>query len=422
MKEQSYITVIPAREEDITPGAIMERLSATGGRIRSGGVKFETYDERDFLRVLIYVDEREYDIFLTVLEYEIPDFFRTEHFFSDLDFEKISQIHYGLEVTMEYTEDFMTCYHDQLRIMDYLVPEQLAAIDIPSEKIISGKWVKLAAESEVPPSPKYLFTVQAIADDGDEVWLHTHGLKRCGLPDLEILGSTRDSYENHYNIIESMAKRLLDGDSDLQPYEPVFLARMTEEIPMVATIVDWKEALPFYPDVKMGTAEDRDEYHSEGTSVIMVYKSQSDCDNKKVSPVQIMDPYFDGNPMFMISTPETNRMRALAQERIDYVKAAVWSEDPDTGILMKIGLTLDEEFRNPNEDLSTQREHIWFEVKAVERTDEGDVFVCELTQEPYYVKAMTVGSIGRYTVEDVTDWLIFADGRRYSPDDAYLMK
>ena len=42
-------------------------------------------------------------------------------------------------------------------------------------------------------------------------------------------------------------------------------------------------------------------------------------------------------------------------------------------------------------------------------------------QKPYYVKKMDEGSIGKYTVSDVTDWIIFADGGKYTPDDAYML-
>ena len=360
------------------------------------------------------IDGREYKIALAVLHVEIPEFFRTVHAFSDLDFQKIEKIQVDMCVEMEYSKDFLTSYHDQLRIINLLVPGQLAVMDMPSEKVISGRWVKLAAESQVPPAPRYLFTVQAISGDGDEVWLHTHGLKRCGLPELEILGSNKDMFNTHYSVIESMAVRMIENEEALQPYEPMFLAWLTEDIAMVTTVVDWREGLKHYPDVELGKAEDRDEYHSQDTEAVMLYLHEDDVDAKKVERVQFLDKYLGHNTMFMVSNEETNRMRKLAQERIEYVKTIMDLKDPDVHVLLKIGLQVDKEFIDPESDPETQKEHIWFELKEIKKKLLKEVFVCELTQKPYYVKKMDEGSIGKYTVSDVTDRIIFTMAYGYS--------
>ena len=105
-------------------------------------------------------------------------------------------------------------------------------------------------------------------------------------------------------------------------------------------------------------------------------------------------------------------MKALAYERISYMLKA--AQNSENKILIKIGLDIDEEFREEQNDF----EHIWFELKSATDTD----VTCELTQEPYYVKDMHVGSIGTYTFDRITDWLIFTKERRLTADDVYLME
>ena len=105
-----------------------------------------------------------------------------------------------------------------------MLPDALAVIDDSSEKILSGRWVALAAESEVPPAPRYLYTAQAVSGEEDCVWLHTHGLNRCGRPELEVLASTKDNYQEHYNVLETLANRILEDEEVPEFGSPYFLA------------------------------------------------------------------------------------------------------------------------------------------------------------------------------------------------------
>ncbi|MBR3534752.1 MAG: DUF4026 domain-containing protein [Oscillospiraceae bacterium] len=420
MKESSLMTVIPADPRDIAPEKLLERMRQSREIIVSSS-EYDVDAENSPLRIPIRIESREYVVMLAFTGIEIPQFYRMAHFFTDLDFQKIEKIETGLDVEIIYTDSFLASYHDQLKIINCLVPDALAVIDNPSEKLLSGKWIKLAAESSVPPAPRYLFTVQAISGSSDEVWLHSHGLKRCGLPDLEILCSDREMCQSHYSVIETFAIRMIENEERPEKYEPVFLAWMTDKIPMVATLTDWTDALEYYPEAELGKSEDRDDYHAEGTEAIMLYLTPDDVKEHNLSKVQELDDYLGHNTMFMISSTETARMRSLAQERIGFVMDAEALKDPDIHIMMKIGLHIDKEFRDPDDDPDTQREHIWFDLKSISRGKYKDLFICELTQDPYYVKGIKKGDIGNYQIEDITDWMIIKNEKRYTPDDAYLI-
>lgn len=114
----------------------------------------------------------------------------------------------------------------------------------------------------------------------------------------------------------------------------------------------------------------------------------------------------------MLSNKETDRMRKLARERINYmIKMA---DDDDAQILVKIGLKIDEEY----EDVDIEKEHIWFELLEVK----SDSLVGELTQEPYYVNNLKPGDVREYSFDDITDWIIFTKDERITPDDVYLIE
>lgn len=406
MKARSYMIAIPKSEQDIKDIAGMfKRLSETEG-IELLSHKFE-----ETLELELEVDGSKYDVQAAPLELEIPEMYRIQHFFPDVDIEAVENARIGLELNMEFGGDALKSYHAQLKMIHALMPEAVAVIDDSSEKILSGRWVKLAAESSVPPAPRYIYTVQAVSGEEDCVWLHSHGLNRCGLPELEILNSTKEMYQSHYNVIETLANRMLEMEEPLEPKEPLFLARMTEEIPMVVTLVEWQEAVEDYPEDMLGGKADREESHNENTCAIFVYTSYEDVEKQNYTPVCVFDEYMEANPLYMISTEETERMRKLARERLDYMLRAF--SDKENKIIIKIGLEVDEEFK----DEENQWEHIWFELLE---PMEGKL-KCRLTQEPYYVKDMHEGSEGIYSFDQITDWIIFTKERRITPDDVYLL-
>ncbi|MCR4814400.1 MAG: DUF4026 domain-containing protein [Lachnospiraceae bacterium] len=409
MREPSYMIIIPMKEDDIKDPMIF-----IGNLEKSEDVRLKSVetDEQRGLVACFLVDDKEYQAEINPTDVDIPNLVRPAHAFTEEEFQKLDEVRSGLGICIDFDEDNARCFYDQLRIIHAMYPEVLAVLDCPSEKLLSGKWVALAAESKIPPAPRYLFTVQAISGENDEVWLHTHGMKRCGMYELEILCSDREKCNDHYKMIETFAYRMLENDGEIQPGEGVFIGQAAG-IYLVCTAVDWKEALKFYPEATLGTEEDRDdEVHSVDTCVLMLYKNEEDEEAGKYTPIQAFDPFLQQNPMYMISTPETDRMSKLAVERIPYLRKAF--ENSDNTIIVKIGLTTDEEYWD---DDVPQKEHIWFEVKDVD--DDG--IIGELTQEAYYVSGIKEGDIGKYPFSDVTDWIIFTKECRITPDDVYML-
>ena len=82
------------------------------------------------------------------VEFQLPELYRCQHLFPDVDAEAIERARIGLSVEMEFGADPLASYHLQLRLICSLVPELLAVIDDSSEKILSGRWVTLAARSQ----------------------------------------------------------------------------------------------------------------------------------------------------------------------------------------------------------------------------------------------------------------------------------
>lgn len=407
MKEKSYMVAVSRNDETIKDiNEIMTRLS------NDSEVKLKAHKFENGLDIKVEVEGYEYEAEVFPIDFEIPPLYRAQHLFPDVEVEAVEQASVGLAVIMEFNDNPLRSYHAQLKIITALIPDVLAVLDDSSEKILSGKWVQLAAKSMVPPAPRYIYTVQAVSGDEDCVWLHSHGLNRCGHPDIEVLNSKKDTCDNHYHVMETMANRLLEQEEPIEMGEPFYVARVTERIPLMAALIPWQEAIQNYPEDMLGGKSDREEGHNGNTCGLFVYSSYEAMEKRQYAPLSVFDDLLKDNPIYMISTDETNRMKALAYERISYMLKA--AQNPENKILIKIGLDIDEEFREEQNDF----EHIWFELKSATDSD----VTCELTQEPYYVKDMHVGSIGTYTFDRITDWLIFTKERRLTADDVYLME
>lgn len=131
-------------------------------------------------------------------------------------------------------------------------------------------------------------------------------------------------------------------EETLNLFEPIFFARVTEEIPLVATLVDWREAVSYYPEDMLGGEADREDGHNENTCCLFVYPSYDAIENCEYVPIWLFDELLKNNPMYMISNKETERMKKLERERITYVLEA--AKNPENKILIKIGLVMEEEY------------------------------------------------------------------------------
>lgn len=409
MEQKSYMLVVPKKEEDLMDlDGILSRLRDAQD-FKLGEMNMQ--EEKLYLEILYQGSTFQAEVYPTT--YSVPEMYRIQHFFSDIDVEEIQKSENGLAVELDFGENALQSYHLQLKLIDTILPEKLAVFDDSSEKVLSGKWVALAARSDIPPAPRYLYTVQAVYnEDEDCVWLHSHGLNRCNLTELEILDSHKETYQEYYNVIETMANRMLELDEPLHPYEPLFLANLGQGYSLVTTYVPWEDAIGFYDKGILGGREDRKESHNQDTSLIFLYLDEESFKKGQFAPVSVVDDLLIDNPMYMFTLKETERMKALAKERLAYVKTAM--KQKDVTILVKLGLEVDEEYKTKN----NSHEHIWFELKEI--TDQD--LTAMLTQEPYYVSGIKKGDIRTYSYDAITDWLILTPQRRLTPDDAYMLE
>jgi len=403
-EEKSYMMVIPKIDDENLLKDALERLKDahdfTIGEI--------DYDVKGYIKFSVLYENESYEVGIFHGDIQVPEYYFYRNFlFTKEEKEAILKANKALTFFMEFKNNPKKSYHLQLKLALALIPDCIGVLDESAERMLPVRWVNLTAKSKVLPSAKDMFIVQAVQGKNNEVWLHTHGLNRCGLTELEILDSNQEHYEQHYHLILTYAMYLIDKSEEFDPrMSSAYIGRLINGYPVVVTCKSWTEGVLEYKKLTLGNIKDRENGHNGKTSVIFLYQSEQAEENGVLSKVSIYDDLWGDNPLFFFSDEETNRMAQVARERFKYVKENAQKEK--NTVLIKMGLEV------PNGGY----EHIWFELLEMK----GDKFKAKLTQEPYDIPNIHTGDIAWYTINQVTDWIIYTKEMEITPNSAYLLE
>lgn len=340
------------------------------------------------------------------------------------------QQEYYLETSLFFELDPLSSFHLQLKILDAIVPKASLAIDFTSYRLLSAKWLHLAASSSTPPSPDYLYIIHAVHDEDEDTglrkyWLHTHGLQRCGSIELEMLNFTQ-GVEQMYTLLNMTVKKFLTSPTREREKFAIGYDGMGIDISWLR----WEEALKDFPELSLGGFSDRegeDNVHAGASGVLFAVE-----DGNMVSP-EIYVSTLAENPIYYITTEETLRMSELAKERFNVFEKIFHREHktpekksflkglfrlkeddstPQWTFLVKLGLVVDDA------NSETEREHLWFEVLSISK----DLIKGKLLNQPYWISGLNEGDVNEYPLEMLTDWIIYSPDNTYSPDSSYLLE
>lgn len=409
-EKNSIMILIPFDYDENTESEFPNRISAIPGLVID-----EMKEPSDDMpgKMKITYDGVQYNLGYIAEEYQPSEGFMHQQNLNEAEQHALDNAKKSFSVFMQFEGEPQKAYHLQLKICMAAVPDAAVILDESQERIFSGRWARLAAKSSVVPAQSALYTVQAVSAENGEVWLHTHGLARFGITELEIVGSDRENANNHFQIIKALAGRLIMGDEGDINKGVYYIGLIGDEIPVVVTYASWTKGVREYEKLALGGEADRDKGHNTKTSLIFVYRNPTDEQAHILSKVNIYDGQWDDTAMFFLSEKETRRMEKLARERFGFVRNA--AKDSSNKIIVKLGLETDEKYRK--EDGGTDKEHIWFDITGFE----GDKFRAVLTQEPYYIDDLHEGFEGLYSVDDVTDWIIVTPDSGITPDDVYIL-
>lgn len=344
--------------------------------------------------------------------------------------EAISKDYY-IDVSIAFSESALDSYLFQLKLMNTLAPKACLGIDYSAMTVFSIEWLKMFVNADIPPAPRYLYSIHAVYDDkeGERIyWLHTHGLLRCGSLEIEVVNFKYGAEQVHSLMTYAADKFIEHHYKEKEKFQIGY-----DGMGLFLTWVRWEDVLTDYPSNILGGLDERSEennVHAGPSGILFAVEDN----NTLVSP-EIYADTLKENPIFWISDSETARMRALALSQWDafdntfkkYGKKELpkksffgklfggkdKEEKNAWGFLVKLGLVVD------NADSENDKEHLWFEVLSIE----GDKVTAKLLNQPYWIKKLKEGDVLTYPKTDVlTDWIIYGPESTYTPDSAYLLK
>lgn len=398
-EEESYI-IIPYKSDELDRDSITNKLSMIDNFKLKG---LAECSEDKFGRFVFEYNNDSYEINYILDSFNLPNTNDSQlDKFSEEDLIKIRDFDKCLVLSMEFNEDFLKQYKMQLLLASFLLPDLVCIIDESSENILHYKQIKSISMSSCLPSSSILYRIHAVVDN-DKIWIHTHGLSRCGLPELEIVESNKENYLYHYNIIYTLADILINrGINEENKY---FIGYVNENIPLLVTLKPWVDGLKEYPNIDLGGPVDRKMEHNTNFSIIFTYESEDNMKNNIYDKINIYDDLWDDEQLFFITNEETDRMKIMAQENFDYVKRYF---DKGCKILIKIGIKISDD----------SCEHMWFELLDI---IDDETFKAKLLSTPYNVD-LKEGDIDIYKLNQVTNWTIYYEDLEYDPNNVYELE
>ena len=272
---------------------------------------------------------------------------------------------------------------------------------------------------EVEPPAEVLWITHLVRSDpenGDakSVWIHTHGLWRCGLPELEMIGVPEDSMSAAAELVNDVAALLME-----QPPPPAG-APFEIGTDLHIALQRWQDVIPTLDDITPGGARDREcdvDHAHTGVRAVICELDPSRAPSFNW-PHEVIDRLVRDEAGVYMTTRATERQGKLARASWDQLATAFASvRDLPVGEngepRMKFGVKAG--FRKDDDDGG--REHLWFEALTFEcERVEG-----KLVNQPLAITQLTRGDRTWIDRDQVSDWIVVTPTASFRPTDVAAM-
>ena len=294
-------------------------------------------------------------------------------------------------------------FHAHARLLAALASDVALVLDTNAALPRSGRWLHEVALARTPPSPSTLFTIHDVGDsDTGPHWLHTHGLDRVGVIELDALDIPADGAPLVGQLLNALASLFLETGNP-EPDQPFFAG---EDIELVW--LPWQDAVKKLARDLPGSVRDRlDPAHAGQRGVL--FRPVEGPDGRAYESLASYLALLAEDPLFYVSSYESERMALFASERLPRFLDlfARFGEESDWMFLVKLGY--DADGAEERED----REHLWFRVHG-QRPGAVDA---TLLNEPYRVAKLSEGMRGEHSLDLLSDWGVLCPHGRFSPDN-----
>lgn len=326
------------------------------------------------------------------------------------------QVRYSIYTNVLFSDNPTQDFHFQLKLLYLLSGDTYLLQDVSGDQYFSGEWFKISAKSKIAPSPDLMYKIDAVVDNENgerKIWLHTHGLNRMGIVELDLLEIT-EVPETQYEFLNYLAKFMMNAPNEIKNYKVIEPAK---EIRVI--LLDYERGLDIVAQLSnkskntlLGGMSDRDDYHTGNRSVVLIADN-----NNKYQLTDSVSNNLTNNPLLWVSTNETMRMSEKAKETFEYFKLVYSdkSNDKNWGFIIKVAYQMDGTKIEDNE-----KEHLWFEIESLGDESNGNSTVARLMNAPYYVKELKKDKSYTIDLNNLTDWVIYTPDMALNTENIFI--
>ena len=169
-EELSFI-IVPFKDEKVDRETIIDRLKKHNIIVTG----FAECSAEKPGRIVYKYNNKSFDINYFEEAFRLPELFEYQaKNFSPEELSELKQCDRAITLCYEMTDNFQEEYKMQLKIACSILDKTYAILDESAEAIMHPKKAYWLANSKSDISTKYLYSVQAITDNGN-IWLHAHG-------------------------------------------------------------------------------------------------------------------------------------------------------------------------------------------------------------------------------------------------------
>ncbi|MEE9131013.1 MAG: DUF4026 domain-containing protein [Phycisphaerales bacterium] len=278
-------------------------------------------------------------------------------------------------------------------------------------------------DPSIEPPIEVLWVIQAVSRNGDGQrasagWLHTHGLWRCGKPELEMLEVPPAYTIRACELLNTIAGRLFE-EPPPAPGEEMMIG-----YEMAVILQPWQDVAPYLADDTPGSMRDRadenDNAHTGVRAVVCDPNPRGAYRRLWVWPKAALDRLGHDDAVLYSAKRVTQRQASIARAtwpdlamtfsslsgpllRTDD-RPADDADEPAVRFIIKAGLAL----RNQRDG---DREHLWFVVRRFD----ADRAEAQLVNQPIHLGRMKKGDITWIERETVSDWSVITPQGSFGP-------
>ncbi len=304
-----------------------------------------------------------------------------------------------------------------LRLLSLAMPEVPAILDQNSTR-----WYRrgeLTLLEGVDPPLEVLWLIHVVADERtDKAWLHTHGLWRCGRPELDLVGVRRRLVGAGGTLLNAIGERLLE-EALPAPGLPFAVGPGME-----VSFQPWREVAPLV-GASPGGMEDRTPEagtaHAGVRAVVCAAGPSAGGPEAMQAPATVMQRLDRGEAPLYIGCRESERRAQVAQaswpaiagafERAPRRLLRTDGRQPAPGDLPAVRFLV-KSVMAPG-SLDGLREHLWF----VARRFDGERVEAELLDQPLEACGLNRGDVTWIDRHAISDLVVATPLGIFGPQD-----